>query len=109
MDAKINKQLKNDEIILRCIPRGGSDVTEHPKQRVTTAMVLNKLNEFIEEQREHNTSVDYRLKEIDNRLNEHSIILNKHSAILNEHLIILEKHSQILEKHSDILNRNNLI
>jgi hypothetical protein len=64
MDAKINKQLKNDEIILRCIPRSGEDVTE-PLKKPTTRELLIKFmkeqNEFNNEQRKHNASVNSRL------------------------------------------------
>jgi hypothetical protein len=77
MDAKINKQLRNDEIILRCIPRGGTDATEHPKQRVTTAMVLNKLTEFIQKQSEFNNEQRKHNANVDSRLGKLKTILNK--------------------------------
>lgn len=74
MDVKLNKQLKNDEIVLQRIVK----VNPNPRpKRITTAMVMNKLIEFMERQEKHNVKVDSRLDVMDAKITDTVNLLNK--------------------------------
>jgi hypothetical protein len=67
MDVMINKQLRGDEIVLKCVSSGGN---KNSKSRMTLVKLAEMFIEFRNEQRKHNTRIELTLKDHGDRISK---------------------------------------